>query len=107
MPQQELLAQRRGRQPDAGLDPRVQLGVLWAKPSLPHVLLHSTLLADTVVAGKTAAALLMDAHISAPARVRRSSRDRVQMGCLQAGISGYHISLQGASFSFPGAVAKW
>jgi hypothetical protein len=52
MPQQELLAHRRGRQPYPGLDPWIQLGVLGAKPSLPHILLHSILLAYTVVPGK-------------------------------------------------------
>jgi hypothetical protein len=88
MPKQELLAHDCGGQPDTGLHSWIQVGVLRSQPSLPDFLLHS----DLLPRGSWSRVLLMVALIARPARVM---------------LAVYRISLQGASFSLPGAVAKW
>ena len=107
VPQQKLLAHDCGGQPDIGLYSGIQVGVFRSQPSLPHILLHSTLLACLLLPGETVAALPNGRPYS---RARKGGpvESVIAFNALcRGGISGYHISWRGASFSLPGAVAKW
>jgi hypothetical protein len=100
VPKQKILSDRRGGKPDSRLHRRIEIGKLGPKSRFPDVLMHSDLLALPLRPEQADRG-----SRSTPTLMRSDGGSRKSLGIRVR--RAYHISLLRASFSHPGAVAKW